>query len=348
MKNKKFSFFLSISISIFFFSIFLGFSLFKKTNAQNDLIGEFSFSPSGDGFLIKWSAPQANFCFPLGEMWTNKFTSSGEQMVYPDYPKTYYLYCFNNRLKNYQIKSLNITEKDLKPKVKLVAIPSKVSAVGDNIFLILYILRKGDIKYCSAIDFYKYWQTKVGAQEFLKLQKVDIEKNGFAATVRPNGTTDYVVECYNEKGELRTREIATVEENFKNYKEGLIQATRSGNKINISWQIPSSYGASYCLLTRGSDMVNTYLVSPSGSFSFDLPNNQNDFFTLDCYNAQNYLVVQSDVFSTDISNVSSNVSKCVPEGEFVVYDPRLGNVNEKCCEGLKEIKINAYYGYCSR
>ncbi|MGE4554933.1 MAG: hypothetical protein AB7D02_02305 [Candidatus Paceibacterota bacterium] len=336
MKNKKiFLYFLTV---VFLLGLFI---FLKNVKAQNELIGEFSFTPSGEGFLIKWSAPEANFCFPLGEMWTNKFSSSGQQMVYPQYPTTYSLYCFNSRLKNYQVKSLTITEADLKPKIELVAIPEKASQTGETVFLMLYILRKGDIKYCSAIDFYKYWQTKVGAQEFLKLQKVDIEKTGFSAMVRPNGTTDYVVECYNEKGELRARDVARVTERFSKYKSGIMQAIRNGNQVNISWQVPSSYGATYCLFTRGSDVVNTYLVNPSGAVTFDLPSNENDFFTLDCYNASDYLVVQTDAYPQEAPTTS-----CVPQGEYVVYDPRLGDVNQKCCPGLQEVKLNEYFGYC--
>ena len=39
-------------------------------------------------------------------------------------------------------------------------------------------------------------------------------------------------------------------------------------------------------------------------------------------------------------------TSCVPKGEFVVYDPSLGNVNEKCCPGLKETKVNDLFGVC--
>ncbi|MGB9681296.1 MAG: hypothetical protein ACPLXL_02010 [Minisyncoccia bacterium] len=271
MKNKKII--LGIFSGIIFFSLFIFFQKINAQNNQTDLIGEFSATPSGEGFLLKWSAPQANFCFPLGEMWTNKFTSSGQQMVYPQYPTTYSLFCYNNRTKIYQTKEVTITDKDLTPKIDLVAIPEKVNGLGDTVFLMLYILRKGDIKYCSAIDFYKYWQTKVGAQQFLQYQKVDIEKNGIFALVRPDRITDYVIECYNSNGELRARDIARVTPNYSKYQEGLMQAIRNGDNVVLTWQIPSTR-ATYCLLARGSDVNNYYLVNTSGSLTLPLKADQ--------------------------------------------------------------------------
>lgn len=343
MKNKTLIFsliFLIISFLVFIFSQKIN----AQQNIQTNLIGEFSFTPSGEGFLLKWSAPQANFCFPLGEMWTNKFTSSGQQMVYPQYPTTYYLFCYNNRTKIYQAKELTITAKDLSPKIDLAVIPEKIGGLGDTVFVKLYILRKGDIKYCSAIDFYKSWQTKLGAQMFLQNQKVDIEKEGIFTIVKPLSTTDYVVECYNEKGELRAKDIARVTPNFSKYQVGYLKAERSGNNISVSWSTPLQ-SASYCLLTRGQEIGKFYLVNPSGSLIFSLPSTQNDFFTLDCFDANDYLVFQTYT-DTNLISQSTNNLNCVPRGGFVVYDPSLGNVNEKCCPGLTEKKVNEYFGIC--
>ncbi len=343
MKNKKNYFLIAIFLGIIITSIFL-FSKITKAQAQTDLIGSFTATPSGEGFLLKWSAPQANFCFPIGSMWTNKFTASGQQIVYPQYPTTYTLFCFNNRTKSFQSKEVIITDKDLKPKIDLVAVPEKVGGLGDTVFLNLYILNKGDIKYCQPVDFYQYWQTKVGAQEFLNLGKVDIEKYIFAARVRPIRLTDFVVECYNEKGELRARDISRVTVNYTRYQDGLMQALRSGNQVNLSWQIPSSSGATYCLLSRGSDMNNYYYVNPTGSLTLPLASSQQDFFALDCFNSNDYLVKQTYAEPTTAS--SGSATSCVPKGEFVVYDPSLGNVNEKCCPGLKETKVNDLFGVC--
>jgi hypothetical protein len=91
-------------------------------------------------------------------------------------------------------------------------------------------------------------------------------------------------------------------------------------------------------------MNNYYYVNPTGSLTLPLASSQQDFFALDCFNSNDYLVKQTYAEPTTAS--SGSATSCVPKGEFVVYDPSLGNINEKCCPGLKETKVNDLFGVC--